>query len=113
MIQKALILFPLLLLSACELSNFENADISYSDITIYWSAPTQRVNGDKISLNDIAGYEIRYREKNDQDFTYVLIADGRQDQILLEGITKQGNYTFEVAAIDNYGIYSRYALAAR
>jgi hypothetical protein len=87
--------------------------INYTDVSLYWSPPSQRVNGDPVSESDIAGYEIRYRAKGDSDYSYLLITNGSQDQILLGGIEEGKSYTFEVAAIDNYGIYSRYAVAAQ
>ena len=107
MIQKATMILLLLTLSACELGSFDNPGITLTDISIYWSAPTQRVNGDTITLSDIAGYEIRYKEKSDTDYSYVLIANGKQDQAQLTDINKHGSYPFEVAAIVNYGIYGQ------
>ncbi len=113
MLKYTLIFLTVIILASCQVSGLSHAssEVTYTDVIVYWSTPTQRVNGDVISEDDIAGYEIRYKATDEEEYRYTIINDANKDQSVLTGIVAGKAYTFEVAAIDTYGIYSKYALA--
>lgn len=85
-----------------------NQDISEKK-TYYldWYIPTQRENGDYLELWEIGGYEIRYRIKGQNQFTYVVIEDGSADETTIS-VPTVGDYEFEIATFDTNGLYSRF-----
>ena len=82
-----------------------------ADVTIYWSAPIERVNGDLMAMNEVGGYEIRYKLASDDSYTNVVIEDGSVDQYTFLDIADAENYAFEVAVYDADGIYSDFVIA--
>lgn len=81
-------------------------------VMLYWSAPTQRVNGTAVGMDDIQGYEIRYKKQSEGEYTTILVLDAYTDQLPIDDIDTASEYQFEVAAIDKYGIYSTYVTAS-
>ena len=81
-----------------------------STVTIYWSAPVERVNGEAMPLDEIGGYEIRYRLTADTLYSNVIIEGYSIEQWMLE-IEHPELYTFEVAVYDTDGIYSDFVEA--
>lgn len=80
-------------------------------VTITWSHPTQRENGSFLELDDIGGYEIRYRKPTDKNFTYFVISGNR---------TTEFSYTadftgaeFQIAVYDSSGLYSNFVPVMR
>jgi hypothetical protein len=84
----------------------------YDGVMLYWSAPRTRMNGIVVGMDDIQGYEIRYKKDTDEDYTSILILDAYTDQLPIDGIDDASEYKFEVAAIDKFGIYSRFVTAS-
>lgn len=82
-----------------------------SSVTLYWSAPVERVNGDAMTINDIGGYEIRYKKASDSSYTNVVINDSAVDQHSIDDLENADDYTFEVAVFDTDGIYSDFVVA--
>lgn len=75
-------------------------------VKIVWTHPKTRENGEFLSLDEISGYEIRYRKPDDKYFTYFSISGNR---------TTEFSYTsdftsaeFEIAVVDSDGRYSRF-----
>lgn len=83
-----------------------------SSVTLYWSAPVERVNGDAMTFNDIGGYEIRYKKSSDDSYTNIVISDASVEQYLIEDLHNADDYVFEVAVFDNDGIYSDFVTAS-
>lgn len=81
------------------------------DITLYWSAPVERVNGESMSMTDVGGYEIRYRKSNDSSYRSIIITDNSIDQYFIPDLNNAADYTFEVAVFDSNGIYSDFVVA--
>ncbi|MDX1268387.1 MAG: fibronectin type III domain-containing protein, partial [Oceanisphaera sp.] len=79
-------------------------------VTLYWSVPMERANGDPLSLDEIGGYEIRYRETGAEDYVTLVINDAGTDQYLIEDLPG-GDYEFQVATFDSNGIYSDFVTA--
>lgn len=70
----------------------------------------ERANGDPLSLEEIGGYEIRYRETGTDEFTTLVIDDASTDQYLIEDLPG-ADYEFQVATFDSNGIYSDFVTA--
>lgn len=81
-------------------------------VSLYWSAPMERVNGELLDSADIAGYEIRYRAEGDDQFERIMIDSPIVTQYHLDDLADT-DYRFELATIDSNGLYSEYVLAAR
>ena len=79
-------------------------------VTLYWSAPIERVNGELMSFDEIGGYEIRYRETGTSAFEKLVINNAATDQYLIEDLPN-AEYEFQVATFDRSGIYSDFVTA--
>ena len=75
-------------------------------VLLLWQAPIQRENGDPISINEIGGYEVRYRKKGQTDFTYIQYENNQADSHTFESL--EGLYEFQVAVYDVNGLYSQF-----
>ncbi|MEP4545271.1 MAG: hypothetical protein ABJ000_03770 [Saccharospirillum sp.] len=84
---------------------------SQGDVMLYWETPQERINGDTLPPEELGGYEIRYRQANDNRFTVVLIRDNDTDQYLLKDVRNPESAIIEVAAFDHEGIYSNWVRA--
>ncbi len=76
------------------------------DITISWSAPTTRANGDPLTVAELAGYEIYYYlegDENNGEVIEVTNASATSQELTL---TTAGNYYFAIASIDTEGLES-------
>ncbi|TCS40307.1 hypothetical protein [Reinekea marinisedimentorum] len=78
---------------------------------LYWSAPTERANGESMSSSDIGGYEIRYKLSSDDSYTVTVVSGNETTQLLLEDIANPTEQTIEMAVFDTEGIYSDYVEA--
>lgn len=81
------------------------------DVSLYWSTPLERVNGEPMARDDIQGYEIRYRHKSESSFQKVVLQGNTQDSYHFEAIRDPENYIFRVAVIDQQGHYSDFVTA--
>jgi hypothetical protein len=110
-IRFSLLLLGTLLLSSCDIAVFgSNGFEKRGSIVIYWSAPTERANGDPMSRDEIGGYEIRYRSESENSFKTILIQDTAVNQYTLDNI-KLDSTRVEVAVFDTDGIYSDFVTA--
>ena len=82
-----------------------------STVTLYWSAPMERVNGDAMTGSDIGGYEIRYKSDADSSYTNIVLNEPTTDQYSVTDLENAEAYTFEVAVFDSEGIYSEFVVA--
>lgn len=82
-------------------------------VTLYWSPPLERINGDRLNADDISGYIIRYRHPSENRFTSVYVTNTGVEQYFLDRIQDPGNVIFQIAAVDKNGIYSDFVTAAR
>ncbi|MEP4545269.1 MAG: fibronectin type III domain-containing protein [Saccharospirillum sp.] len=80
-------------------------------LTLYWSAPVERLNGEPMDFTDIGGYEIRYRAMNSDDYTNVVIDNPAVEQYSFDALTNVNDLVFEVAVFDSNGIYSEFVVA--
>lgn len=80
-------------------------------LTLYWSAPVERLNGEPMDFTDIGGYEIRYRAMNSGDYTNIVIDNPAVEQYSFDALTNVNDLVFEVAVFDANGIYSEFVVA--
>jgi hypothetical protein len=73
-------------------------------VAITWTAPDKRENGDPIYIEELGGYEIRYKKVGDSKYTYISINDPWTQNYKFDWL--EGDYTFQIAAFDKEGIYS-------
>lgn len=111
-------------LASCNTSSLGDSDsaseeTTYGDVSLYWYEPTERANGETIELSEIGGYEIRYKQDDDDSYTVLTVectsddytTDGRCKKDLSD-IPNPDDQTIEVAVFDTDGIYSDYVEAA-
>jgi hypothetical protein len=82
-----------------------------SSVTLYWSAPLERVNGELMTSTEIGGYEIRYKRDTDDSYSNVVISDAAVEQYSIDELEDVDSYSFEVAVFDTDGIYSDFVVA--
>lgn len=75
-------------------------------VSLNWSAPTLRENGNSLDITEVGGYELRYRKVADVNFTYVTINDAWKNSHNFSWL--EGTYLFQVAAFDKHGVYSNF-----
>lgn len=75
-------------------------------VTIQWSHPNQRENGDFLELNEIGGYEIRTRPLNSAVYSYFTIQGNQTTSYVLNNYVS--TTTVEIAVFDNKGLYSQF-----
>lgn len=80
-------------------------------ITITWGHPSQREDGSFLELDEIGGYEIRYRKPNGARFTYINLNGNRTTEHVFTGPVK--DLEFEIAVFDTLGLYSSYVKITR
>jgi hypothetical protein len=73
-------------------------------VEISWAAPTKRENGDDLYIEELGGYEIRYKKTTDTKYTYLSINDPWAQTYKFDWL--EGDYVFQIAAFDKDGIYS-------
>lgn len=71
---------------------------------ITWDAPTKRANGTDLYIDELGGYEIRYKKISDVNYTYVTINDPWTMDYKFDWL--EGDYEFQIAAFDKNGVYS-------
>jgi len=81
-------------------------------VSLYWSAPSHRINGADIAMEDLGGYEVRYRKLDESDYTRIVIEDPLIEQYHIDALT-ESDYVFQVAAYDKDGLYSDFVTALR
>src|SRR5690606_36645039 len=73
------------------------------NVTLRWSTPNARENGEYLELDEIGGFEIRYKMASDTAYTSKIINDNYTNSVTLN---VNGNYQFEIATFDSNGLYS-------
>lgn len=87
----------------------QTIDTEGKSVNVLWSRPFTRMNGDRMELDELAGYEIRYRKAGDDEFEVVQV-DNSYTQYTISDL-ESGDYIFELAAYDVDGLYSDFVTA--
>lgn len=75
-------------------------------VSLSWTPPVQRENGDELDITELGGYELRYRLETEQKYISVIIEDPWTTDYYIEWL--EGRHEFQVAAFDNTGLYSEF-----
>ncbi|UZJ43906.1 fibronectin type III domain-containing protein [Marinimicrobium sp. C6131] len=75
-------------------------------VVLEWQQPEVRENGDPIYDNELGGYEVRYREVSQEQFTSQIIDEWSVQFTEIHDLS--GTYEFEIAAYDTNGLYSEF-----
>jgi len=75
-------------------------------VLMKWSVPSKRENGAQLEVEEIGGYELRYKPSNGSEYTTVVITGGYVDSYYFNHL--EGDLEFEIAAYDTNGLYSRF-----
>lgn len=87
-----------------EQSNSSTA--SPKTVRIEWVPPYQRENGEDLQINEIGGYEIRYKPSNSNLYVNEVISVGNITSLEIDTI--EIGSTILIAAFDTNGLYSRF-----
>lgn len=90
--------------SSSSSSSSSSASHLAGPVGITWTAPTKRENGAELFIEELGGYEIRYKKVTDTKYTYVSINDAWTQQYKFDWL--EGDYVFQIAAFDRNGVYS-------
>ena len=91
--------------SAKSISSASSSTTSQQSAKLTWAHPSQRENGQYLELDEIGGYEIRYRKATDKRFTYIVI---NSNQVTEYTHADASGTEFEIAVFDINGVYSRF-----
>jgi hypothetical protein len=79
--------------------------------TLSWYRPDHRENGEYLEIDELGGYELRYREGSEGSYSSVIIEDPWQDEFHLSSIVDVSTayrYEYQIAAFDSSGLYSQF-----
>lgn len=82
------------------------SDLIEGPVLLKWSVPLARENGEQLETAEIGGYELRYKEKDEENYTSVMVEGGYVNSYYFNHL--EGNLSFEIAAFDTNGLYSRF-----
>lgn len=75
-------------------------------VTIQWSHPAERENGNYLELNEIGGYEIRIFDPRISNYTSIQIPGNSTTSYTLANYLS--TMTIEIAVYDTQGLYSEF-----
>ena len=87
-------------------SNSSSASIQKT-ITLNWTHPSKRENGQFLELDEIGGYEIRFKQPTYDNYTYILLTGNRTTSFSTDLIPP--NSSIEIAVYDTNELYSSFA----
>lgn len=95
-------------ISASSVSSRSSTASSASTVgaTIEWAHPISRANGSYLNLDEIGGYDIRYKTAASSTYTHIDISGNWTTSYFFP--TSLLGLTFEIAVYDTDGIYSDY-----
>ena len=91
--------------------NVTNAADKYT-ATLSWNLPKTRENGRLLPINEIGGFEIKFRSIEDADYTSITI-EGADISSYTLGKLSAGTYEIVVATFDINGFYSEFSKPQR
>lgn len=91
--------------SSAAVSSTAAVDVA-GPVHLRWNVPTVREDMSGLGVEELGGYEIRYRKTGDANYTYVSIEN--PSTIYYDFPWLEGNYSFQIAAFDKNGLYSKF-----
>jgi len=92
--------------SSSSYSGSSVSSVGQKAVTISWNHPNQRENGTFLQLDEIGGYQIRYRKPTDTSYTYMTLNGNRTTEYIFSDATQ--DLEFEIAVFDTTGLYSQF-----
>lgn len=80
--------------------------VTKGPVTLNWTPPSKRANGNDLDITELGGYEIRYRRATAENYTFVVIRDAWTTTHYIAWL--EGQHEFEIAAFDDQGLYSNF-----
>jgi len=80
------------------------SSVGEKPVTISWNHPNQRENGTFLQLDEIGGYQIRYRKPTDTSYTHLTLNGNRTTEYTFSSAAQ--DLEFEIAVFDTTGLYS-------
>lgn len=99
------------ILAGCNLGLGSSSSSSSSgDVTFTWVPPAERVNGEPLPDNDIAGFLIRHRSPSETRFNQTFVEHCKSNQCshTLQDIPNPDQQIYRIATVDSSGLYSRF-----
>ncbi|AJQ94902.1 fibronectin type III domain-containing protein [Gynuella sunshinyii] len=80
-------------------------------VEVSWETPTSREDGSSLYAYEIQGYEVKYRNVNDGEYSSVLLTLDPSELITSTtlDLNSAGTYEFTVAVYDVNGLYSDFS----
>ncbi len=79
--------------------------VAQAAVMLSWTPPSQKENGEPLELDELFGYELRYRCAGWAAFETIVIADPNVTSRNFDGLPI-GECEFVMSAIDGEGLYS-------
>ena len=98
---------PRIIDSTTETSSTETVSVTES-VSLAWTAPTTRVDGELLSLSEVEGYRVYYGTDKDNMVAIVDLNDSSTTSYTISGLGP-GTYYFAVTAYDYDGLESSYS----
>lgn len=84
-------------------------DPESTTVQVLWSQPNTRMNGDTMALSELAGYELRYRKADEEEYEVIKVGNSYSQYTISD--LEAGDYIFKLAAYDVDGLYSDFVTA--
>lgn len=94
--------------SASSKTNSASNSSAAQTATISWDHPSQRENGAFLQLEEIGGYEIRYRNPTDKNYTHITLKGNSATEYTFPDTLPVEGVEFEIAVFDTAGLYSQF-----
>lgn len=94
------------LISSSAASSTPSVSLINGPVLMNWNIPALRENGDPLEVSEIGGYELRYKTRNSDTYTSVMINGGEVNSHYFNHL--EGELEFQIAAFDVNGLYSRF-----
>lgn len=75
-------------------------------VVLMWTPPTERENGEPLYDTELGGYEIRYRQPDQEAYETITIENRLAEFYEFHDLV--GTYYFQIAAYDTDGLYSEF-----
>lgn len=94
-------LFSIMLLALLCFAGVAHAE----SVVLSWSPPTERNNGEPITVAELGGYELRYTLAGASEQLTVVVPDGTATSYRIDELPG-GSHAFQIAVYDTNGLYS-------
>ena len=99
-------------LGGCVSGSDNTSSQGEGSVTVSWTAPSTRANGEPISLSDIGGYELHYGRGTGRYGNVVTIENNGRNRYTIEGL-RPGSYFLAMRTVDTQGASSAYSAEVR